>query len=150
MDVKKRIENIWFYYKIPIIIGVIALFVIVETIAGIKETHKSDHSIAIISKENYPSQEEVDNLKNSFTEKYGGTFDVVIYNIELGAIGEDEVKISKLSIDLSNKTSTYLFIENLESFKETTNNIEINIEGQGKDISWLKDCGVDDLWFVTR
>ncbi|MBQ0035763.1 MAG: hypothetical protein KBT35_02465 [Firmicutes bacterium] len=150
MDVKKKIENIWFYYKIPIIIGIIALFVVVETIIGMKETPKYDHSIAIISKENYPSQEEVDNLKKCFSEKYGGTFDVVIYNIELGAIGEDEVKISKLSIDLSNKVSTFLFIENLESFKETTNNIEINIEGQGKDISWLKDCGVDDLWFATR
>ena len=150
MDIKKKLENIWYYYKIPIIIGIIALIVIGETIKLKKEEPKFDNSIAIISKTNYPSQDEVEKLRNAFIKKYGGTFDVVIYNIELGAVGEDDVTISKLSLDLSNKISSYLFIENLDSFKETTNNLQINVLGQGKDFDWLKDCGVDNLWFATR
>lgn len=150
MDIKKKIENIWYYYKIPIIIGVIVLIIVVETVALKKDEQKFDNSVAIISKTNYPSQEEVENLRNAFIKKYGGTFNIVIYNIELGAVGEDDVTISKLSLDLSNKISTYLFIENLESFKETTNNLQINILGQGKEFDWLKDCGVDSLWFVSR
>lgn len=150
MDIKKKLENIWYYYKIPIIIGIIVLIVIGETIKLKKEEPKFDNSIAIISKTNYPSQDEVENLRNAFIKKYGGTFDVVIYNVELGAVGEDDVTISKLSLDLSNKISSYLFIENLDSFKETTNNLQINVLGQGKDFDWLKDCGVDNLWFATR
>lgn len=150
MDIKKKLENIWYYYKIPIIIGIIVLIVIGETIKLKKEEPKFDNSIAIISKTNYPSQNEVENLRNAFIKKYGGTFDVVIYNVELGAVGEDDVTISKLSLDLSNKISSYLFIENLDSFKETTNNLQINVLGQGKDFDWLKDCGVDNLWFATR
>ena len=150
MDIKKKLENIWYYYKIPIIIGIIVLIVIGETIKLKKEEPKFDNSIAIISKTNYPSQDEVENLRNAFIKKYGGTFDVVIYNVELGAVGEDDVIISKLSLDLSNKISSYLFIENLDSFKETTNNLQINVLGQGKDFDWLKNCGVDNLWFATR
>ena len=150
MNIKKKLENIWYYYKVPIIIGIVVLFVVGEAIAFKKSEQKFDNSVAIISKSNYPNQEEIENLRNAFIKKYGGTFDVVIYNIELGAVGEDDVTISKLSLDLSNKISSYLFIENLESFKETTNNLEINVQGQGKEFDWLKDCGVDNLWFVSR
>lgn len=148
--IKKKLENIWYYYKIPIIIGVVVLFVVGETIYFKKGEEKFDNSIAIVSKVNYPNMEQVEKLKNVFSEKYGGTFTVAIYNIELGAVGEDEVTISKLSLDLGNHISSYLFIENLDSFKEATNNLEINILGQGKEFDWLKDCGVDNLWLVTR
>lgn len=150
MDIKKKLENIWYYYKVPIIIGIVVLFVVGEAIVFKKSEQKFDNSVAIISKNNYPNQEEIENLRNAFIKKYGGTFDAVIYNIELGAVGEDDVTISKLSLDLSNRISAYLFIENLESFKETTNNLEINVQGQGKEFDWLKDCGVDNLWFVSR
>lgn len=150
MDIKKKLENIWYYYKIPIIIGIIVLIVIGETIKLKKEEPKFDNSIAIVSKTNYPNQDELEKLRNAFIEKYGGTFDIAIYNVELGAVGEDDVIISKLSLDLSNKISSYLFIENLDSFKDATNNLEINVLGQGKDFDWLKNCGVDNLWFATR
>lgn len=149
-DFKKKFTNIWYYYKVPIIIGIIALFVIVTTVVNKVNEPKYDHSIAIISKANYPSQEEVDKLKDVFEEKYGGECIVVIYNVALGEIGEDDVTISKLSLDLGNRISDFLFIEDLDKFLEVANNIDINTQGLGKEFDWLKDCGVDELWLTTR
>ena len=149
-DLKKKISHIWYYYKVPIIIVVCVIFVIFDSIISNKDAPKYDNSIAIISKENYPSEEEVERLRKAFESKYDGSFDVVIYNIELCEPGEDEIIISKLSLDLANNISEYLFIENMDKFEEATNNLEVNIQGLGKEFEWLKNCGVDDFYYCTR
>lgn len=150
MDNKKKIQNIWYYYKIPIIIGIIAILIIGYTISNKLSAPKYDNSVAIISKYNYPSAEQVEELKNVFNEKYGGTFDVVIYNVALGELGEDEVIISKLSLDLGNKISKYIFIEDMDTFKKTTADIEFSDVVLVSDVDWLSNLGLDNFCFATR
>lgn len=147
---KKTISNIWFYNKVPIIIGIIALFLLVGTIVNKVNEPKYDHSIAIISKYNYPSEGNVKRLKQTFEEKYGGTFKVDIFNVALGEAGEDEVIISKLSLDLGNKISEYLFIEDLETFKKTTADIKFSSVVLVSDLDWLSNLGLDNFYYCIR
>lgn len=149
-DFKKKISNIWFYYKVPIIVGILAIFLVVTTIINKVSEPKFDHSIAIISKYNYPSQENVDKLTKIFEEKYQGTVDVKIYNIALGEMGEDENIISKLSLDLGNKISEVIFIEDLDTFKKTTADIEFSSVVLVSQIDWLSDLGLDNFYYCIR
>lgn len=149
-DFKKKISNIWFYYKVPIIVGILAIFLVVTTIINKVNEPKFDHSIAIISKYNYPSQENVDKLTKIFEEKYQGTVDVKIYNVALGQIGEDENTISKLSLDLGNKISEFIFIEDMDTFKKTTADIEFSSVVLVSQIDWLSDLGLDNFYYCIR
>lgn len=150
MDIKKKIENIWFYHKIPIIIGVLVIVLGIYTISEKLSTPKYDHSIAIVSKENYPSQENVDKLKDIFSERLGGSVDTVIYNVALGEVGEDEVILSKLSLDISNKISEYFFIEDMDAFKKATNDLEFSEVTLVSDIDWLSNLGLDNFYLARR
>ena len=149
-DFKKKISNIWYYYKIPIIIGVCVLSLVVGVIIDKKSEVKSDHSIAIISKSNYPSQEETNKLKNTFEDRIGGSFEVVIYNVALGEIGEDDVIISKLSLDIANTISEYYFIEDLDAFENATNNLKFKEIEKVENIDWLQDLGLDNFYYCIR
>lgn len=149
-DFKKKTSNIWFYYKVPIIVGILAIFLVVTTIINKVNEPKFDHSIAIISKYNYPSQENVDKLTKIFEEKYQGTVDVKIYNVALGQIGEDENTISKLSLDLGNKISEFIFIEDMDTFKKTTADIEFSSVVLVSQIDWLSDLGLDNFYYCIR
>ena len=62
MDIKKKLENIWYYYKIPIIIGIFVVYVLVNTVIQKINTPTYDHSVAIVSKYNYPSVENVERM----------------------------------------------------------------------------------------
>lgn len=150
MDIKKKLENIWYYYKIPIIIGIFVVYVLVNTVIQKINTPTYDHSVAIVSKYNYPSAENVERMRLIFEEKYGGTFDIVIYNIALGEIGEDEILISKLSLDIGNKISEYYFIEDMETFKKTTANVEFSDVVLVSDLDWLSNLGLDNFYFCIR
>lgn len=147
---KKKISNIWFYNKVPIIVTIIALFLVVTTVVNKVNEPKFDHSIAIISKYNYPSQENVDKLAKIFEDKYQGTFEVKIYNVALGEIGEDENIISKLSLDLGNKISEFIFIEDMDTFKKTTADIEFSSVVFVSQIDWLNNLGLDNFYYCIR
>lgn len=147
---KKKIEYIWDYYKAPILIGIAVIFLAVTTVVNKVNEPKFDYSIAIISKYNYPSQENVDKLTRIFEDKYQGTFDVKIYNVALGEIGEDENTISKLSLDLGNKISEFLFIEDIDTFKKTTADIEFSSVVLVSQIDWLNNLGLDNFYYCIR
>lgn len=148
-DLKKKIENIWYYNKIPIIVGLCFLALLISTVVNKLDEPKFDHSIAIISKYNYPSQENVNKLKSVFEKKFGGSFNVTIFNVELGAVGEREELISKLDLDLRQKISEYLFIENLDQFKKATSNIELDV-ALVSEVDWLSDLELDNFYYATR
>lgn len=150
MEIKKKIENIWFYYKIPIIIGICVIGLIINVVISKMNEVKYDHSVAIISAENYPSEENVEKLRNIFEEKYNGTVDVVIYNIALGELNQDEVLIAKLDLDLGHKISEFLFIEDMDTFKKTTADIEFSEVALVKDIPELQGLGLDNFYYCIR
>lgn len=149
-DFKKKIEYIWDYYKAPILIGIAVLFLVVTTITNKATEPKFDNSVAIISKHNYPSQDNVDKLTKIFEERTQGSVDVKIYNVALGEIGEDENTISKLSLDLGNKISEFLFIEDIETFKKTTANVEFDSVVLVSDLDWLNNLGLDNFYYCVR
>lgn len=149
-DLRKKISNLWFYYKVPILIGIVAVLLIVATVINKVSEPKYDHSIAIISKYNYPNQENVERLTKIFEKKYGGTIEVKIYNVALGEIGEDENTISKLSLDLGNKISEFFFIEDIDTFKKTTADIEFSSVVLVSELDWLNNLGLDNFYYCIR
>lgn len=149
-NIKKKFENIWYHYKAQILVAIGVIFVVVYSFANQGVENEFDHSIAIISKDNYPSESQVEKMINAFESKYDGSFEVRIYNIEINGYQQDEVIVSKLGIDISNKISEYYFIENLDAFKEATNNLEFKSIKKVENINWLKDLGVDKFWFAIR
>ena len=149
-DLKKKVENIWFYYKVPIIIGTVLLYLFISYGINKTEEPKYDYNIAIISENNYPSEENVEKLKNIFSEKYDGTVGVNIYNVTLGEVGQDEVILSKLSLDLGNKISELFFIEDMDTFKKTTADIEFSDVVLVSNVDWLSNLGLDNFYFATR
>ena len=148
--IRKKIGYIWDYYKVHIFVGIVVIYIIVSSIIAFRSPDEYDHSIAIISKENYPSQEKVDALKEIFEDKFDGTFDVKIYNIELGAYGQDEITISKLGLDIANTISEYMFIEDMDAFKKATNNIEFVEVALVNEIDWLSNLDLDNFYYFVR
>lgn len=147
---KKKLENIWYYYKIPIIIVIAVLALFVYTLKEKLSEEKYDHNIAIISKYNYPSEENVYKLKEIFENKVGGSFNINIYNVALGEIGEDEIVISKLGVDIANKISEYYFIEDMEAFKKATSNVEFIEVSLVNDVDYLNNLGLNNFYFCIR
>lgn len=149
-DFKKKIEYIWYYYKVPIIIGLAVVIVIADTVFMNAREPKYDHSVAIISKYNYPNQENVDKLTKTFEDKTQGSVDIKIYNIALGEIGEDDVLISKLGLDIANKISEYYFIEDMDAFKKSTAEIEFSSVDLVSNLDWLDNLGLDNFYYCVR
>lgn len=150
MEFKKKIENFWYYYKVPFIICLVVLYLVCNVYISKKNEVHYDNSVAIISKDNYPSEEQVEEIRSTFEDKYGGTFDVVIYNVALGEENQDEVTLSKLDLDLRNKVSTYFFIEDMDTFKKTTSDIEFSEVVLVNDTEWLENLGLDNFYFAIR
>lgn len=150
-DFKKKLSYIWYYYKVPIIIAVLVLMVTIDVIVTKAHTVTYDHRIAIISKEYFPSQEKVDELKETFEQKYDGTFDVILYRIDLSDNNLDEVTTSKLELDLGNKLSEYLFIYDIDTFNIATNNMQFKSLEKVSDVEWLKNkFELDEFYFAVR
>lgn len=150
-DFKKKLSYIWYYYKVPIIIAVLVLMLTIDVIVTKAHTVTYDHKIAIISKEYFPSQEKVDELKETFEQKYDGTFDVVLYRIDLSDNNLDEVTTSKLELDLGNKLSEYLFIYDIDTFNIATNNMQFKSLEKVSDVEWLKNkFELDEFYFAIR
>lgn len=146
---KKNLENIWFYYKVPILIIVIVLFIFIDYKISTRKVEKYDNSIAFISI-TYPSEEELNNIKNIFENKFESTFEIKVYNVELGADNQDQIILSKLDLDLVNSLSNYLLIEDINAFKKATNNLKLYNVALVKDLDWLKGHEIDNMTFATR
>lgn len=149
MDIKKKIQNIWFYYKVPIIIGIFILAVFIDYQFTSTPEEKFDHSIALIS-QTFPTEQQSEEIKQIFSDKYGGTFEIRIYNVALGELNQDQVIISQLDLDLANRQSEYLLIEDLDAFKKATNELELHEVTLVSDLDWLVGHGVDSLYFAKR
>ena len=149
MDLMKKIENIWFYYKTHIIVGILILFVSIYSIRLYLQKEEYDHSVAFISS-TFPTENQMEEIQKSFEEQYGGKFEIKIYNITLGADNQDQVTISQLDLDLGRKISEYLIIEDLDAFKKATNNLQIYDVALISDIDWLKNKGIDQLYYAKR
>lgn len=148
-DFKKKLSNIWYYYKVPIVIVALIIFVFVDYKLTNPTEEKFDNSIAIISQV-FPSEDELNNIVEIFENKYEGTFEVNIYNVELGKENQSQETLGRLDLDLANSISNYLIIQDLDAFKKATNNMELYNVALIKDLDWLCGHEIDEFYFATR
>lgn len=146
-DFKKKLENIWYYYKVPIIIIGLIIIVTLDIIITTKPEEKYDHSIAFIAT-NFPEEESLNKITDLFEKEYNKTFKLEIFNLDFNY--PDQVEISRLDLDLGNKISDYLIVEDIEGFeKAIADNIIIEI-AQINEIDFLKGNNLDNYYLVTR
>ena len=153
---KKRLQNFWYYYKIPVII-ILAVLAAGIYFLSLRETEKSDYDIAVVSPRGC-SDEQLRKIQ-SVLEQAGkdqngdGAVSVKIhvFRFAIGKDGQDRNEIAGLDADLVGKVSGLFFTEDPEQFEESTNGIgkaadAIPVSG----IPLFSGCGIDDLSLLIR
>lgn len=153
---KKRLQNFWYYYKVPVIIVLILLAVGLYFLLQPK-TPPADYDAAIVSPRGL-SDEQLNSIRSVLEqagEDQNGDGAVVInihvYRFAIGADGQDRIEISRLDADLVGKVSGIFFTEDPEGFETMTNGI-----GKAADavpissLSLFSGCGIDDLYIIPR
>ena len=145
---KKKIENLWFHYKVPILILLVIAIIGLDILITTPLDDHYDREIALISPTAFPP-EQVDSLKNALSAEYGN-INLNTYTVSLGDLNQDEVVLSKLDLDLGNKISSILLIEDLDAFKGATEVVDTSKAVQLKDLPRFAGIGFDSLWFIDR
>ena len=134
MDNRKRIENIWFYYKKHILIGLAVVLVLAYL--GIQKlgTEKPDYHIGIVRAESL-SAEELNALNAVFTaagQDLNGDGQVLVqfhtYYADLADSSENAgvnnaEAVQGLDADLIGKMSGIFLLEDVETFQRLTNGV---------------------------
>lgn len=144
----KAIKNYWYYYKPYVITGVLVLAVVIYSFANSGEGEKFDRYAALISSAPY-REEEVKALQDAFAAQFG-SFGVRVYTIELGALNQDQAVLAKLDLDLGQRLSDTLLLEDVEAFREATNGLPVSEPVPVSSVPYLSGLGFDDLYLVTR
>lgn len=145
---KKKIENIWFYYKVPIIIIGIIIIVTLDIMLTTKSEPEYDQSIGIVAT-TFPSEENVDTIRQAFENKYNETFKVETYKIDFNSNIIDEIESSRLDLDLRNSISKFIIVEDIDGFKKATNKNDWDVALIG-NIDFLKGNGADNYYLIIR
>lgn len=145
---KKKLENIWFYYKVPIIIIVVIIVVSIDLAITTKHEPKYDQSIGIVAT-SFPSEENVEKIRLAFEKEYNETFKVETFNIDFNSNVVDEVEVSRLDLDIGNSISKYLIVEDLEGFKKATNRNDWEV-ALISNVDFLKGNGADNYYLIIR
>ena len=134
MDNRKRIENIWFYYKKHILIGLAVVLVLVYL--GIQKlgTEKPDYHIGLVRAEAL-SAEEMNDLNAAFTaagQDLNGDGQVLVQfhtyyadladNSENAGVNNAEA-VQGLDADLIGKMSGIFLLEDVDTFQMLTNGV---------------------------
>lgn len=145
---KEKLENIWYYYKVPILVVLLVIAVGIYVFITSRVQENYNHHVAVISSAYY-SDEQLNTLKTAFEGRYG-SIGIEAYRIALGELNQDDIQISKLDADLRTHRSDILLLQNVRTFEESTNNLAISEPVPVSDIEYLKGLGFDDLYLVTR
>lgn len=144
----KYIKNYWYYYKVYVITGVLVLALVIYSFATGGGGETFDSYAAVISSKAYPT-EQVEALQKAFTQQYG-SFGVRVYQIELGALNQDDVVLAQLDLDLARRLSDTLLLEDPAAFDEATNGLPVSEPVPVSSVPFLAGLGFDELYLVTR
>ena len=134
MENRKKLENIWFYYKKHILIGLAVVLVLAYL--GIQKlgTEKPDYHIGIVRSESLTA-EEMDTLNGAFTaagQDINGDGQVLVqihtYYADLADDSENAgvnnaEAVQGLDADLIGKMSGIFLLEDVDTFQVLTNGI---------------------------
>ena len=134
MDNRKRIENIWFYYKKHILIGLAVVLVLVYLGIQKLNTEKPDYHIGLVRSASL-SDEDLNALNAAFTAagqdlNGDGQVLVQIHTYYADLADEDEnagvnnaEAVQGLDADLIGKMSGIFLLEDVATFQTLTNGI---------------------------
>ncbi len=128
---KDRVKDFWYYNRFKIFVVIAVLAFVGYFVYEITTNVKPDLNIAILTEQQYISNEVMDALTNDFTqhcEDYNGDGQVLVYlNLYNPVIGEGAetadpnmqmAAVTKLSADLSSMTSTIFLTDNYDESQE--------------------------------
>lgn len=142
------LTNFWYYNKTYVLIGVAVLAALVWLgRPSANEVEQYDFCVGIITPKYY-NDEQIDALKAALSVTHGKT-NVLCYHVELGALNQDSIEISKLDIDLNCRTSSVFLAADPETFIEVTN-APFSTPVPVSEIDELRGLGFDDLSLVSR
>lgn len=147
--IREKLEHFWYYYKTPALIALVVLLVVIESLITTPKTEKYDASVAVISPSGY-SEESVAKLRDALEAELGGKVEVKLFMLDLGALNQDETDLALLDIDLRNRISKILLLDDVEKFEQATDNLSISEAVRVKDVEYLSGLGFDELWMVSR
>jgi len=147
-QIKRKIENFWYHYKVQSIIALLVLGFLLLTRQQFMPEAKADCCVGIITPEYY-TEEQLAGLQAAFEKQYG-TVELNHYRVDLCETGQDDVMLSLLDADLVVGKSKIFLLASVEKFENATNGLGISEAVQVGDIAELAGLGFDGLWYVTR
>lgn len=153
---KKKLQNFWYYYKVPVII-ILAVLAVGVYLYSQRETVEADYRVAVVAARGC-SDEQLARLKTVLTaagQDLNGdgsvTVKIRVYRFAIGAEGQDMNEIGGLDADLVGKVSGLFFVEDPEGFEAATNGIGTVADAVPvRDIPLFSDCGIDELYLLIR
>lgn len=154
---KKKVQNFWYYYKVPAIIVLIVLAAGIYLFLLQHRSVESDYHAAIVSPKS-PSADQLERIQKALEgigqDQNGDGSVVVTLRVFRFAIGEDGQGMNEaaaLDADLVGNQSGMFLVNDPEKFEKSTNGI-----GKAADavpvsgIPLFSGCGIDDLYFLVR
>lgn len=146
---KKKLENIWYYYKTIIVLALIILAAVIFVLLQNAGKTAPAEQVAIVSADAYPD-DSIKALEKAFSDLYGHEVKVRLYQVELGADNQDSAVIGALDADLVANISSTFLLENVASFQEATNHLPITEPVPVSETDGIKDLGFNELYLVRR
>ena len=154
---KNKLQNFWYYYKIPAIIILVIFAAGLYFFLTTRGSVPDDYHIAIVSSRGC-SGEQLAKIKTALEragqDQNGDGVTVVgirVFHFAIGQDGQDMQEIAGLDADLVGKESGIFITEDPEAFEVSTNGI-----GKASDavpvskIPLLAGCGINDLYLLPR
>lgn len=142
------IKNYWYYYKAYVITGVLVIALVIYSFVNGGEGETFSRYAAVISS-SYYTEEQAEALQKALTEQYG-SFGVRVYQIELGALNQDDATLAKLDLDLARRLSDTLLLEDPAAFDAATGGLPVSEPVPVSSVPYLTGLGFDELYLVTR
>ena len=157
VHMKKKLQNFWYYYKIPAVILLAVLAAGLYLFLTKRQTVESDYNIAIVSPQS-PSAEQLGLIQNALTsigkDQNGDGIVLIqlrVFRFAIGEDGQDMNAVAALDADLVGNESGLFFVEDPEKFEKSTNGIGKAAEAVPvSGLQLLSGCGIDDLYLLMR
>ena len=147
--IKEKLDHFWYYYKTPALIAAVVILIVIETLITTPKTEKYDLSVAVVSPSGY-SEESVGKLRDALETELRRSVEVRLFRLDLGELNQDETDLALLDIDLRNRISEILLLDDVEKFEQATDNLSIYEPVRVGDVEYLSGLGFDELWMVSR
>ena len=154
---KAKLQNFWYYYKVPVIIVLVILAVGLWFFLQDRMIESADYDIAVVSPRGCSDEQAAvirrtleaagrDQDRDGFVRA-----DLHIYRFAIGKDGQDQTEVAKLDADLVGNVSGLFFTDDPESFERAVNGIVKAADAVPvSDIPLLAGSGLDDLYLVVR